>query len=118
MDYGRITKFDSDRAFGFIAPDRGGQDIFFHISGVDRTADPRALRPGTQVSYEEQTGPKGVKAGRVKILASRPEDAWPEYAAEAPQAAGAQHEVDDIWAEASQAAYEAFCAVLKAKGLL
>lgn len=113
MDYGRITKFDNDRAFGFIAPDRGGPDVFFHVSGLDRGTDQRALRPGAQVSFEESSGPKGVKATRVRVLVSREEDRWPEYAAQSPAAPSG----DDPWAEAWEAARKAFWDVLVARGV-
>jgi CspA family cold shock protein len=31
---GRVVSFKSDRGFGFIQPDGGGDDIFFHINQV------------------------------------------------------------------------------------
>lgn len=45
-----VTYFDA-KGFGFLRPDDGGRDIFFHVS---RLAEGLAtdLRPGTRVLYE------------------------------------------------------------------
>jgi CspA family cold shock protein len=45
-----VTYFDA-KGFGFLRPDDGGRDIFFHVS---RLAEGLAtdLRPGTRVFYE------------------------------------------------------------------
>ena len=44
---GRITTW-TDRGFGFIAPDRGGVNIFVHVTGFDELARPQV---GDRVEY-------------------------------------------------------------------
>jgi CspA family cold shock protein len=46
-----VKWFNSTKGFGFIQPDGGGQDVFVHISAVER-AGLRELRDGQKVSYE------------------------------------------------------------------
>jgi cold shock protein len=51
---GRVKSFNKEKGFGFITPDDGGPDIYFHISEV-RT---RTMSEGDHVVFE---APKGVK---------------------------------------------------------
>lgn len=59
MSNGTVKWFNGLKGFGFIQPDRGGQDVFVHISAVER-AGLRTLAEGQKVSYEiaqdHQTG--------------------------------------------------------------
>jgi len=88
MPRGRIKTFLEDRRFGFISPDRGGPDIFFHKDEVnDRGYD---LEPGAPVEYEEARGrkPGEKKAVSVRILDFAPETP-PDAKAAAPASRGA-----------------------------
>ena len=51
MPTGTVKWFNSDKGFGFIAPETGGGDVFVHISAVER-AGLRGLNDGQKVSYE------------------------------------------------------------------
>jgi CspA family cold shock protein len=51
MSNGTVKWFNGLKGFGFIQPDQGGQDVFVHISAVER-AGLRTLAEGQKVSYE------------------------------------------------------------------
>lgn len=51
MATGTVKWFNSTKGFGFIQPDDGGQDVFVHISAVER-AGMRDLRDGQKISYD------------------------------------------------------------------
>lgn len=51
MATGTVKWFNPAKGFGFIQPDNGGQDVFVHISAVER-AGLRELRDGQKISYE------------------------------------------------------------------
>lgn len=51
MASGTVKWFNTDKGFGFIQPEGGGQDAFVHISAVER-AGLRTLQEGQKVSYE------------------------------------------------------------------
>ena len=51
MTTGTVKWFNSQKGFGFIAPDDGGADAFVHISAVER-AGLSDLQDGEKVSYE------------------------------------------------------------------
>ena len=51
MPTGTVKWFNATKGFGFIQPDDGGQDVFVHISAVER-AGLRDLRDGQKISYE------------------------------------------------------------------
>jgi cold shock protein len=51
MNTGTVKWFNATKGYGFIQPDAGGQDVFVHISAVER-AGLRGLNEGQKVSYE------------------------------------------------------------------
>jgi CspA family cold shock protein len=51
MATGTVKWFNSQKGFGFIQPDDGGNDVFVHISAVER-AGLFGLNDGQKVSYE------------------------------------------------------------------
>ena len=51
MATGTVKWFNSQKGFGFIAPDAGGPDVFVHISAIER-AGLGDLNEGQKVSYE------------------------------------------------------------------
>ena len=48
---GTVKWFNSQKGFGFIQPNDGGQDVFVHISAVER-AGLRGLNEGQKISFE------------------------------------------------------------------
>ena len=65
MSEGSIKKIVSDRGFGFILPEGGGEDVFFHVSALEGLKI-EALGEGDQVEYETEIGDKGSKATVVR----------------------------------------------------
>jgi cold shock protein len=51
MATGTVKWFNSQKGFGFIQPNDGGQDVFVHVSAVER-AGMRGLNEGQKVNYE------------------------------------------------------------------
>ncbi|PZR95030.1 MAG: cold-shock protein [Stutzerimonas stutzeri] len=51
MATGTVKWFNTTKGFGFIQPDGGGQDVFVHISAVQR-AGLRELLEGQKISFE------------------------------------------------------------------
>ncbi|OSP55965.1 cold-shock protein [Pseudoruegeria sp. SK021] len=68
MANGTVKWFNSTKGFGFIAPDNGGNDVFVHISAVER-AGLTGLKDNQKVSYELETGRDGKQsAGDLALL--------------------------------------------------
>ena len=64
---GAVVTYFEAKGFGFLRPDDGGRDIFFHVS---RLAEGLAtdLRPGTRVIYElgmDRTGKMAAASIRI-----------------------------------------------------
>ena len=51
MANGTVKWFNATKGFGFIQPEAGGNDIFVHISAVER-AGLRGLNDGQKISYQ------------------------------------------------------------------
>ncbi len=62
---GTVKWFNPAKGFGFIAPEAGGQDVFVHISAVER-AGLRELREGQVLSFEVEESRNG-KAAAVNL---------------------------------------------------
>jgi len=60
MASGTVKWFNSQKGFGFIAPDGGGNDAFVHISAVER-AGLGDLREGQKLGFELVTDRKSGK---------------------------------------------------------
>ena len=53
MATGTVKWFNPTKGFGFIEPDEGGNDVFVHISAVEK-AGMGTLHEGQKISYELQ----------------------------------------------------------------
>ena len=51
MQTGTVKWFNSQKGFGFIQPENGDQDVFVHISAVER-AGLGTLNEGQKVSFD------------------------------------------------------------------
>ncbi len=66
-DTGSIVTYFEEKGFGFLRPDSGGRDIFFHISRLNE-GQASDLVPGTKVVYElgmDRTGKMAASSVRV-----------------------------------------------------
>ncbi len=66
MATGTVKWFNATKGFGFIEPEGGGQDVFVHISAVER-AGLNDLREGEKVSYEVTVDPKRGKSSAEQL---------------------------------------------------
>ena len=64
MATGTVKCFNSEKGFGFIAVDGGGQDVFVHYSAIQGNGY-KSLEEGQSVSFEVVQGPKGPQADAV-----------------------------------------------------
>ncbi|MBN8485670.1 MAG: cold-shock protein [Sphingomonadales bacterium] len=68
MPVGTVKFFNTDKGYGFIAPDTGGGDAFVHISAVER-AGMATLDKDQRVKYELETDKRG-KTSAVQLEAA------------------------------------------------
>jgi cold shock protein len=66
MSTGTVKWFHATKGYGFIAPEDGSNDIFVHISAVER-AGFRSLNEGQKLSYELARDPKSGKMSAEKL---------------------------------------------------
>ncbi len=66
MEQGTIKRL-TDKGFGFIAPNGGNKDLFFHSSSLEGVSFEQ-LREGQKVSYSIGQGPKGPHAAQVRLV--------------------------------------------------
>jgi CspA family cold shock protein len=68
MTQGTVKWFNVQKGFGFIQPDDGSQDVFVHISAVER-AGLQGLNEGQRVSYEVVANRKTGKSSAENLRA-------------------------------------------------
>jgi cold shock protein len=64
MPSGKIKMYSEERGFGFIKPDDGSGDVFFHVT-APREGD--EVNQGSAVSFEIGVDPKSGKSRAVSV---------------------------------------------------
>jgi len=64
---GTVKFFNTQKGFGFIAPDGGSKDVFVHATAVE-AAGMRQLAEGQRVSFDMQPDSRGSKAVNLKAV--------------------------------------------------
>lgn len=64
---GKIKKILRDKGFGFIEPDDGSDDVFFHRSRLHPKVQFEDLREGDEVQFQVRPGEKGPQAFDLKM---------------------------------------------------
>jgi cold shock protein len=66
MATGTVKWFNETKGYGFIQPDNGGNDVFVHISAVER-AGLRSLNEGQKISYEIEQDRRSGKESAINL---------------------------------------------------
>ena len=70
MSQGTVKWFNSEKGYGFIANDEGGEDVFVHYSAIQADGY-KSLKEGQKVSFDTEADPKNpnkLRAGHVNAL--------------------------------------------------
>ena len=65
MAQGTVKWFNSDKGFGFIAPDGGADDVFVHYTEIQGNGY-KSLEENQRVEFEIAQGPKGLQAENIR----------------------------------------------------
>mgnify|MGYP001081120505 CR=1 FL=1 len=69
MATGKVKWFNDTKGFGFIQPDDGGNDVFVHISAVERAGMP-GLNEAQKISFEVRADRKTGKSSADNLKAA------------------------------------------------
>ena len=67
MAQGKVKWFNTDKGYGFIAPDDGTPDVFVHHSAIQSDGY-RSLDENQRVEYTASRGAKGPQADEVRPI--------------------------------------------------
>ena len=69
MKTGTVKFYNSQKGFGFIQPDDGGQDVFVHATALER-AGMSPLADGQKVSFDTEVDSRSGKTAVSTIAAA------------------------------------------------
>ncbi len=64
---GTVKWFNGTKGFGFIVPDDGGQDVFVHISAVEK-AGMKTLDEGQKIEFDIEDNRGKQAAGNLRAV--------------------------------------------------
>jgi CspA family cold shock protein len=67
MATGTVKWFNSEKGFGFIAPEDGSADVFAHYSAI-ASSGYRSLEENQKVQFDITQGPNGPQAENIQPL--------------------------------------------------
>ena len=67
MNNGTVKWFNSEKGYGFISNDNGGDDVFVHFSALQMEGF-KVLDEGDKVEFDVVNGEKGPQAANVTKL--------------------------------------------------
>ena len=67
MNNGTVKWFNSEKGYGFISNDNGGDDVFVHFSALQGEGF-KSLDEGQAVTYDLTEGARGMQAANVVKL--------------------------------------------------
>ncbi len=62
---GTVKRVNADKGFGFLRPEGGSVDFFFHHTSAPEFGQ---LKEGDRVEFEEERSQKGPRATNVRLL--------------------------------------------------
>ena len=67
MATGTVKWFNSEKGYGFIAPDDGSADLFAHFSAIAGDGY-RSLEENQKVEFDAEQGKKGMQAANIRVI--------------------------------------------------
>ena len=67
MTVGTVKWFNSEKGYGFIAPEDGSADVFAHYSAI-QSSGYRSLEENQRVEFDVTQGPKGPQAENIRPI--------------------------------------------------
>ncbi len=67
MKTGVVQWFNATKGYGFIRPDEGGNDVFVHITALEK-AGVSSLKEGQKIAYELDTNRGKTSAVNLKLM--------------------------------------------------